>query len=443
MNQLLDESDDPIQNRNPLAPPSGHLIEIIKMNLCIHRGAKEIGGSCVETEADSQRLLLDLGLPLDAELGEAPLPTISGLEILDESLLGIAISHAHLDHYGLAAKVRQRVPVLIGKGASRIINAARLFFPDAPNFLRTIEIKNKKPIALGPFTITPYLMDHSAYDAYAFLVEANGKKVFYSGDFRSHGRKGILFEKLLQNPPKDVDVLLMEGSTLGRTGLENEYPSEDELEVRFIEHFNSAKGMSLVWTSGQNIDRLVTIYKACRQTGKKFIVDLYTASILKAINNPNLPQPGFKDFHVFIPKFQRILIKKRELFDLPISVAFCRVYPEKFPVLASSSVILFRPSMARDLELAGCLEGANLIYSLWPGYLKDERYHWLNEWLEKHHIPLIHCHTSGHAPVADLKRLAKAISAKRLVPIHSFEPNEYQQLFENVEVRNDGETWSA
>ncbi len=413
------------------------------MNLCIHRGAKEIGGSCVELEADGQRLLLDLGLPLDAELDETPLPDVSGLEKLDESLLGIAISHAHLDHYGLAAKVRQRVPVLIGKGALRIINAARQFFPDAPDFLRTIEIKNKEPIVLGPFTITPYLMDHSAYDAYAFLVEAKGKKVFYSGDFRNHGRKRILFERLIQNPPEDVDVLLMEGSTLGRTGLENEYPSEDELEARFIDHFNSAKGLALVWTSGQNIDRLVSIYKACRQTGKKFIVDLYTAGILKAIKNPHLPQPGFKGFLVFVPMSQRILIKERELFDIPQSVSFCRVYPKELPDLARSSVMLFRPSMAKDLERAGCLDGASLIYSLWPGYLKDDRYQWFRDWLEKHQIPLTHCHTSGHAPVADLKGLAEAISAKRLVPIHSFEPNAYKKLFENVEIRNDGETWAA
>jgi len=149
----------------------------------------------------------------------------------------------------------------------------------------------------------------------------------------------------------------MEGSTIGRTGLENEYPSEDELEARFIDHFNSAKGLAMVWTSGQNIDRIVTIYKACSQTGKKLIVDLYTASILKAIKNPHLPQPGFKGFHVFIPKFQRILIKKRGLFDLPTSVTFCRVYPEKLPDLASSSVMLFRPSMAKDLEWAGAWKG--------------------------------------------------------------------------------------
>ena len=36
------------------------------MRLKIHRGSHEIGGSCVELEAQGQSILLDLGLPLDA-----------------------------------------------------------------------------------------------------------------------------------------------------------------------------------------------------------------------------------------------------------------------------------------------------------------------------------------------------------------------------------------
>lgn len=413
------------------------------MNLCIHRGAKEIGGSCVELETDGQRLLLDLGLPLDAEPGETPLPDVSGLEESDISLLGIAISHAHLDHYGLMAKVRQSVPVLIGRDARRIIEATRRFFPDTPGFSKIIEISEREPLALGPFTIIPYLVDHSAYDAYAFSVEANGRKVFYTGDFRGHGRKGRLFEKLLQNPPKDVDVLLMEGTNLSRSGIEYKYPSEDDMENILVDHFKAAGGMTLVWTSGQNIDRIVSIYRACLKTGKELIVDLYTATILKAVKNPNLPQPGFRRFHVFAPKSQRILVKSQRLFDIPVSVSSCRIGPGELAEKAQTSVMLFRPSMTRDLEQAGCLEKSNLIYSLWPGYLEDERYQWFQEWLEAHHISLTHCHTSGHATVPDLQRLAKAVSAKKVVPIHTFEPGSYLRLFDNVEIKGNGEIWSA
>ena len=34
------------------------------MKLTIHRGAKEIGGSCVELESGGSRILIDFGLPL-------------------------------------------------------------------------------------------------------------------------------------------------------------------------------------------------------------------------------------------------------------------------------------------------------------------------------------------------------------------------------------------
>uniref|UniRef100_UPI001C5CADBA hypothetical protein n=1 Tax=Escherichia fergusonii TaxID=564 RepID=UPI001C5CADBA len=67
--------------------------------------------------------------------------------------------------------------------------------------------------------ITPYLADHSAFDAYSLLVEAHGKRAFYSGDIRAHGRKARLFENLVEHPPQAIDVLLLEGTTLSRPGM--------------------------------------------------------------------------------------------------------------------------------------------------------------------------------------------------------------------------------
>ena len=37
------------------------------MKVRIHRGTKQIGGTCVELVASNQRLLLDFGLPLDGD----------------------------------------------------------------------------------------------------------------------------------------------------------------------------------------------------------------------------------------------------------------------------------------------------------------------------------------------------------------------------------------
>ena len=65
------------------------------MRICIHRGTQEIGGTCIEIEAQGRRIVLDLGLPLDApdrEAREDLLPKVPGFTEPDDSLLGLLIS---------------------------------------------------------------------------------------------------------------------------------------------------------------------------------------------------------------------------------------------------------------------------------------------------------------------------------------------------------------
>lgn len=411
------------------------------MQICIHRGTHEIGGSCVEIESHQQRIVLDLGLPLNSDIEDINLPNISGFMNSDSSLLGIFVSHPHLDHYGLTKKLESDTPIYIGPDAKKIINISRRFVPNGFEIQKSIDLKHRTPISLGPFTVTPYLVDHSAYDSYAFLIEADGKRLFYSGDFRGHGRKGKLLKSFLEHPPKDIDVLLMEGSTLGRIDSSGSYPTEDDLEHRLAAILTKSQGAALFWCSGQNIDRLVTAYKACRKAGREFVADMYTASVLRAIGNPKLPQPGWRGFRVYLPRYQKKVIIQNQLFDFAGSFKNFRIYPEQLRELAGNSMILFRPSMRFEFEKEKCLDHATLIYSLWSGYLEDEQYSGFLDWLKKMNIPLIQCHTSGHAPLADLKKLANAISPKMLVAIHTFNPEIYEDHFNNVVLKNDGQWW--
>lgn len=297
------------------------------------------------------------------------------------------------------------------------------------------------PINLGPFTITPFLVDHSAYDSYAILVEADGRRLFYSGDFRAHGRKASLIDKLIDNPPKKVDILLMEGTCIGRDNDDKTFPTEDDLVPRFVDIFQQTQGMPLVWCSGQNIDRIVTVFKACKRANRQFIIDMYTAEILRATGNNRLPQADWDGVRVFLPSSQRWRIKNEKAFDVPKPFYPFRIYPEKIAEVASRSVMLFRPSMVRDLERAGCLEGASLACSVWPGYIADEGNQRFLEWLKKRGIPLYHCHTSGHASVADLRRMRDAFPDAVAVPVHLNDREGFSTLFSKVELHEDGEWW--
>jgi ribonuclease J len=297
-------------------------------------------------------------------------------------------------------------------------------------------------MTVGPFTITPFLVDHSAYDAYAILVEAEGAALFYTGDLRAHGRKAGLFHKLLRTPPPHVDVLLMEGTTIGRTSSER-VVTEADLEEMFVALFRQTKGMPLVWCSGQNLDRIVTIYRACLRTDRQLIVDMYTADVLRATGNQYVPQAEWERMKVFLPASQRRQIKRRRAFALARSYGRSRIFTEELAAAAAKSVMLFRPSMMQDVEQAGCLADARLIFSMWSGYVKDEKSRPFLEWLDRHGIPLDECHTSGHASVRHLVELRQTFATAPVVPIHSNHPELFDGLFGNVRRYADGEWWEV
>lgn len=414
------------------------------MKVCIHRGAKEIGGTCIEVESQGKRLVLDIGQPLDCpEIATTILPSVRGFKETDDTLLGVFLSHPHQDHYGLACRLPAQTTFLMGAAAERILKAAADFTPSGGTFKHVIHLEHTTPLKLGPFTITPYLADHSAYDAYSVLIEADGKRLFYTGDLRGHGRKSKLFEQLIAHPPPKVDALLMEGTTLQRDHTDEGFPTEDALERDLVNHFKATKGMPLVWCSGQNIDRIVTVFKAAKRANRRFIMDMYTAHILTATGNQKIPQAHWPQVRVLLPYFQKERIKRRRQFELSRRYRPYRIFHEDLAAVAHNSVLLFRESMRRDVEEADCLEGASLIYSMWDGYLKEAKMKTFLGWLKQRNIPLFHCHTSGHASVSDLRRLRTAFTSAVAIPVHCAAPDLFKAMFDHVQVHSDNEWWEV
>lgn len=412
------------------------------MRLRIHRGTREIGGTCVEVESAQQRILLDLGLPLDSPDPEtAALPNVEGLAEPSDNLLAIVLSHGHRDHWGLVPRARPDIPLVMGQATERIINAAAPFIPDGKALNAAHHLKAGKPLQIGPFRIMPHLVDHSGFDAYALEIEADGKRLFYSGDLRAHGRKARLFEAMIERPPQDIDVMLMEGSSLGRLAEDGAFPTEQDLEKTFIDRFKSTPGMALVACSAQNIDRVVTIYRAAKQVGRTLVVDAYAAEVLKATGHASIPRPegDWSNIAVYIPQRQRVQLVRNNIASLVDSYRDFRLWPEQLAQQAPRAVMLFRGWMLTDLERAGALGGAAAFWSQWDGYLNDGAGALLKHECEQRGISFESIHTSGHAAPADLKRLAAAVAPKRLIPIHTFRRDRFPALFDNVLLADDGE----
>jgi mRNA degradation ribonuclease J1/J2 len=59
-------------------------------------------------------------------------------------------------------------------------------------------VSAQQSFTIGDFQITPFVVDHSAFGALAFLVEADGKSLLYSGDLRWHGRKPGMMKTIIE-----------------------------------------------------------------------------------------------------------------------------------------------------------------------------------------------------------------------------------------------------
>jgi ribonuclease J len=361
----------------------------------IHRGAHEIGGNCIEVEAEGQRMVLDLGRPLGVDRDTiVPLPDVAGLAAGgDPALLGVVISHPHQDHYGLLGQVHPGVPVYIGKAAAAVLGAATFFSSAGISLHAAGHLAHRQAFKLGPFQLTPFLNDHSAFDAYSLLVEAAGRRLFYTGDLRGHGRKSGIFEQLLRKPPP-ADVLLMEGTHVRATGEHTPGPDEGDVEAELLATCKATRGMVAVLSSAQNIDRLVTVYRAARRAGRTLVVDLYGATIAEATGHDTIPRPGFPDLKVYVPNRQRVLVKKSGEFNRVNAIRPHRIFLDEIKQRAQELVVLAPSSVIGELARAGCLDGAVAVWSLWRGYLKDPSGKRLLDQLAAHGVPLLHQHSS-------------------------------------------------
>jgi ribonuclease J len=284
------------------------------MRLRIHHGAEQVGGNCIELEYGDTRLLLDLGLPLDTQ---PHMPPVQGLQDEAPGLLGIVLSHPHLDHYGLLPSARLDLPVWLGAGAIRLLQIAAPFVASGAIPQTMTGYRDRQTFAAGPFRITPYLMDHSAYEAHALLVEADGRRLFYTGDFRGHGRRAAVFDRFVADPPATIDLLLMEGTTLGR---DEPSVSESEVEAQAAATMAQTAGLVLTCFSAQNIDRFVSFYRASRQSGRVFVMDAYLANVVAGLGLSSLPDPATNEhLRVFLPSSQKRMIITEERSGAPRS----------------------------------------------------------------------------------------------------------------------------
>lgn len=242
----------------------------------------------------------------------------------------------------------------------------------------------------------------------------------------------------------DIDALLLEGTHVLPAGQPSREPlTEAEVERLCVELSEATEGIVLANYSAQNIDRLVTLFRAAKRSGRHLVLDLYAATIARATGAATIPQAEWDGVLVYVPQSQRVRVKASGEFERVEAIRSQRIYPEDLVGRAGELVLTFRGSMAREIERAGCLVGARALWSLWSGYLSRPAGEEMRHWFDSHGITLTIAHASGHATIETLQRFVAALSPQQVVPIHTAAPERFPELFPNVNLRADGEWWTV
>ncbi len=267
------------------------------------------------------------------------------------------------------------------------------------------------------------------------------KKIFYSGDFRATGYKKKIFTKIIENPPKNIDLMFIEGTMIKRSN--QKYETEGQISKKLYEIFKNQKNTSFVISSAQNIDRFVSVFKACKKTNKTVVLDIYNSIILDIVkkNSPGLPVIEWENVKVYNNLSQQQRIEDKILLERLSNESIGNdvfYNPSKF-------VYFLRMPNKKLIETLREKGGKiNIIFSQWEGYLKDEHKmyftDYINELKSSDFVNFHHIHTSGHASVDVLIQLAKAINPRKIIPIHTEYPKQMQDFFKDENLTNV-ETW--
>lgn len=411
------------------------------MKIRVLKGTDEIGGSCIEISTSNTTILLDYGTPLSSDSQKIS---------IDTKIDAIVISHPHQDHFGEIVNIDTQTPIYCGELSLELMNATKIFTGNEKLTNTFHHFKAWQKFSIGDFTITPYLVDHSATDAYAFLIEADNQKILYSGDFRANGRKAKLFYKMIEDKNlKNIDVLLMEGTMMQRSNLE--FPDEQSVENKIYEVLTANENLSFMIGSSQNIDSIVSAYRACKKANKIFVVDIYTAWILEVVskkaNVPNISRDDVKVIKNFGGSYYEKIKNDKEHFGNFTTRVFDDVVSlEELQANPSYYLLKITPWVIEPLLEKTNQQNANIIYSQWLGYMSEEfsdiktvqlfknlqnKYNWQ------------YAHTSGHADLDALKTFAKKLNPKKLVPIHTEHKEEFAENFENVMILEDNEAYEV
>lgn len=403
------------------------------VKITIHR-PEQIGGQITKISTVTTSIIIDLGHNLPGRNEEDSFDNRKIIEQITTGCSAVLYTHYHGDHIGLFHHVPRDISQYIGEAAKQVVcrkyeQLSHLpdetdkekygLAMDIANHMKTF--REAKKITFGNIQVTPYFVSHSAYDAYMFLIETEGKRILHTGDFRGHGYLSTGLLPMIKKFIGQVDVLIIEGTMLSRQ--KEEILTEKTLSEIAAKWMKKHKYV-FVHCSSTDLERLTSFKNANNAISPRrpLVSDAFQKDILKIFSHTAGKQTECFDFGNIYSYSE----ENNKLRDWMIQNGFTMfVRPtQKFHSFLDCILPIISPA------------DTLFIYSMWNGYVdegntKNAEYVKLQNRFTGTDFPskVLRLHTSGHATIKTLREICELTHPRlAIIPIHREEKTDFRSI---------------
>ena len=224
-----------------------------------------------------QWLVVDMGVAFgkdDLPGVDAVLPDIGFLLSQKKNLAGIAITHAHEDHFGALFDFwpALKVPVYMTPFAAGLLAAKQAGEPDAPIIPVTV-VEQGGRVTIGPFEVEYVPVSHSIPESNALAIRTPAGLVVHTADWKldptSMLGKPTDEARFAALGEEGVLALICDSTNAIRDGVS---PSEADVATVMEAMIAEAPHRVIVTTFASNVARLRTVALAAQKAGREVVV---------------------------------------------------------------------------------------------------------------------------------------------------------------------------
>ena len=386
------------------------LINSPKLKLIPLGGVGEVTKNMYVYEYGKFQLIVDcgIGFPDESTPGvDFLIPDITYLEKSKKKILGIVVTHGHMDHYGGLPFILPRLPnvPVFGSTLAMAMTESRIREYGLKTKLQVVE----KNLKLGPFFIEFIHMTHSTPNAKHLYIKTPTASVYHGADY-----------KIDLNPPDNKPPDLATVSRIGKQGVdlfltdclgiekEGSTPSEKSIQDTLDEQVRKTKGKFILTTISSSISRIEMAIQAATKYNRK--VALVGFSVVK---NVEMAQK-----HGFINIPKGAIIKSEQVKHLPphqVAVIIAGAQGQQ-----GSGLYKLAAGEHRHLKLQS-QDKVVLSSSVIPG--SESGVYNLIDTLYQQGVSVAYfgntknLHVTGHGYKQDLKLLLNLVNPKNVIPI--------------------------